>query len=169
MTGSRAVVLACLALAAGILGACGDGGSAAPQTAAAIRVEGPHGYLDRAALQRRLSNAFRAGLYRLAVMTQAGDAAADSGQVLPTGTVRAVRCGAAADRPAPPAAWRWGCDVRWRGVTGPAHRTAYQVELSSRSCFDAVATPAFAAIADATINAPAEHPLNAFGRALGSC
>jgi len=153
------------------LSACGGGGS--PDKSVQVRpsalVHGHAGYVDRAQLERHLSNAFRGGLYRLAVMTQPGEGAADAGQQLPTGKVSAVRCDPQTSSPSGGHGWPWRCDVDWRTVDDAARYTRYAVELTPDSCFDAEAQPHLKPILDSTTGAASEHPLNTFGRQLGKC
>ncbi|MDX6690003.1 MAG: hypothetical protein QOG15_1460 [Solirubrobacteraceae bacterium] len=161
------IALVALAIAAS---SCG-GGDTTKDTGALVsaQVAGGGGYLSRFTLQVRLGTAFRQGLYRLAVMSQPEDEAADNGQPLPTGKVGGVKCGPDGVQPAAPGARPWRCAVGWRTVSGAPRTTRYSVHLTSRSCYDAVAAPRFASVLDATIGAPAEHPLNTFGRSLGAC
>jgi hypothetical protein len=119
------------------------------------------GYLAANDLQRQLGNAFRTGLYRLAVMSQRTEDAMDLGQRLPTGLVRGVRCASTAARPGGDGVWRWGCDVRWKSVEGGAQRTRYDVRLTRGNCFAAGAAPHRRAHYDITIRTYSEDPLNA--------
>jgi len=144
MRASRTVGVV-LALAA--IAGCGSAEPIATRPSAAVR--GPAGYFDETRLEQRMNNAFRAGLYRLAVMSQTGEGAIDLGQQLPTGKVSAVGCAPDAPAPARRQDWLWKCDVRWQTVAGRARRTRYGVEV--------------------TTGAPSEHPLNTFGRPLGTC
>lgn len=162
----RAAALSLVVLAA-TLTACGDGTDDTRAPAAASPGTGAAGYLARSALQVRLGNAFRSGLYRLAVMSQAEDKAIDLGQPLPTGKLGSVDC-APAGGPVTTAR-AWGCTVAWKTVTGASRHTRYRVRLTDRACYDAAAAPQFPALLDATIGAMAEHPLNTFGRSLGTC
>lgn len=160
---SLAVVAACLAALAG----CGSTAPSAPAPSTLVR--GPAGYFTEGRLEQKLGNAFRSGLYRLAVMSQPGEGAIDLGQQLPTGKVAAVTCAPDAAAPARGRDWPWRCAVRWRTVAGRSRVTRYGVELTPRSCFSAEARPQYDAVLDATTGAPSEHPLNTFGRTLGSC
>ncbi|WP_320670387.1 hypothetical protein [Patulibacter defluvii] len=145
-----APALAAIALAA--LAGCGNDDRGTTTTAARVRAAvGPS--LDRFGLERALGNGVRAGLYRVAVMSQQSDDAKDLGQPLPTGVVDGVRCtlrGAGATR----------CLVRWRTVDRVRQRTAYRVRLRPGGCFVAAAEPARDTIYDATIRSYAEDPLN---------
>jgi hypothetical protein len=162
------VAAAAVAVAIAALAGCGSDGPSSPAAPSAL-VRGPAGYFTAGKLEQRLSNAFRAGLYRLAVMSQPGEGAIDLGQQLPTGKVSAVSCTPAGAAPAGGQDWPWHCDVRWRTVAGTPRLTRYGVQLTAKSCFDAAARPRYDAVLDATTGAPAEHPLNTFGRSLGSC
>jgi hypothetical protein len=138
-----------------------DGG-AQPGAAAAHYVSG----LD---LRRELSNAFDAGLYRLAVMSQPRDSATDLGQSLPTGLVRTVSCDRAG---APAGAERTEvahCAVAWQTVSGEPRRTRYLVRLLPSGCFAAGATPRLPQHRDNTIQTYSEHPLNALVSAKRQC
>lgn len=149
-----------------VVTACG-GSDDARAPAASAQARGAAAVLSRSALQVRLGNAFRAGLYGLAVMSQPEDKATDLGQPLPTGKLRSVDCAPAGDGAT--GARAWGCTVAWKTVTGSSRRTRYSVRLTDRSCYDAAAAPPLASVLDATIGAMAEHPLNTFGRSLGTC
>jgi len=166
----------CAALAALALGLClgaGCGGrslatSAAVSTTAAEA--SPAHFMDAADLRREVGNGVRQGLYRLAVMSQPPDDAADLGQDLPTGTVEAVRCGAAAARPHDAAApWRWSCRIGWRSVRGAAQTTRYDVRLLPNGCFAAGAVPRYPNHRDASIASYGEHPLNALASVRRGC
>jgi hypothetical protein len=119
--------------------------------------------------QGQLGNAFRKGLYRLAVMSQRSEDAMDLGQPLPTGLVRSVRCDSTTPRPSGGGAWTWGCRISWRSVEGRSQRTQYDVRLQRGECFAAGATPHRAARYDSTIRTYSEDPLNAFGSARRGC
>jgi hypothetical protein len=147
----------------------GDRGAAGTPIASSAVTGKGSGYLDRERLQTHLASGFRAGLYRLAVMSQPADGAVDLGQRLPTGEVSDVRCEADSARPGGSADWPWSCTVRWRAAGGGRHETRYAVHLSSHACFAASATPRHQPVPDATIGASSEHPLNTLGRDLGSC
>ncbi|EHN11849.1 hypothetical protein PAI11_12670 [Patulibacter medicamentivorans] len=145
-----APVIAAILVAA--LAGCGSDDGATTTTAARPRAAvGPS--LDRLGLERALSNGVRAGLYRVAVMSQHSDDAKDLGQPLPTGVVDGVRC-------APGGAGATRCVVRWRTVDRARRRTAYRVRLRPGGCFVAAADPARDTIYDATIRSYAEDPLN---------
>jgi hypothetical protein len=146
-----------------IAGCAGQGHAAAKD---APRPAG--GYVAGSDLERQLGNAFRKGLYRLAVMSQQTEDAMDLGQPLPTGLLRSVRCDSTAPRPKG-GAWTWSCSVSWRSVEGHSERTRYAVELQRGECFAAGATPHRAARYDATIRTYSEDPLNAFGSARRGC
>jgi hypothetical protein len=163
----RALATAAAVLAVGTIAGCGSDDPVAARPSAAVR--GPAGYFDAARLEQRMSNAFRAGLYRLAVMSQSGEGAIDLGQQLPTGKVSTVRCTPDGPAPAKRQDWPWRCDVRWQTVAGQARETRYGVQVTPHSCFDAAARPLYKAVLDATTGAPSEHPLNTFGRNLGKC
>jgi hypothetical protein len=154
--------VAALALAAG-LSACGGGGHASPDRAAAPR------YLAGPDLERQLGNGFRAGLERLAAMSQPADDAADLGQPLPTGLLDRVTCGRLAARPAAPRPWLWRCTVRWETAGGRPRRTAYDVRLLPTGCFAAGARPPLPPRRDATIKSFSEHPLNAIVSVRKGC
>ena len=144
---------------------CGGQGHAASQDPP--RPAG--GYLAGSDLERQLGNAFRKGLYRLAVMSQRNEDAMDLGQSLPTGLLRGVRCDSTTPRPTGGGAWTWGCTVSWRTVEGRGQRTRYDVRLRRGECFGAGATPHRAARYDATIRTYSEDPLNALGSARPGC
>jgi len=117
-------------------------------------------YVSGIDLRRQLSNAFDAGLYRLAVMSQPRDSATDLGQSLPTGLVRTVSCGRAG---APEASERTEvahCTVAWQTVSGKPRTTRYLVRLFPTGCFAAGATPQLPQHRDNTIETYSEHPLN---------
>jgi hypothetical protein len=145
-------------------GCGGQGHTASKDTPRAVG-----GYLAGSDLERQLGNAFRKGLYRLAVMSQRTEDAMDLGQALPTGLVRDVRCEAAAPRPSGGGPWAWSCGVSWHSVEGRAERTRYTVRLAPGECFGAGATPHRAPRYDATIRTYSEDPLNAFGSARPGC
>jgi len=145
---------------------CSGGGHAAT-TSSAPRPSG--GYLAATDLERQLGNAFRHGLYRLAVMSQKTDDAMDLGQRLPTGLLNGVRCSSAGAPPAAGGAWQWSCDVRWKSVEGSVQRTRYDVRLSPGKCFAAGAAPRRRPHYDATIRTYSEDPLNALVSAVRGC
>jgi hypothetical protein len=145
------VVLAAAALAAA---GCGGGGAERTHTPPP-----PARYLPRGDLSVQLGNGFRAGLYRLAVMSQQEDDAPDLGQALATGVLETVRCHAGGPRPAR-GDWQWSCGVRWRTVERHARRMRYAVTLTPRGCFSAIARPNLPSRYDATIHSYSEDPLN---------
>jgi hypothetical protein len=159
------------ALALG-LGGCGSGGGDTASGAApsgSDQSAGPARYAAGSDLRRQLANAFDAGLYRLAVMSQPRDSASDLGQPLPTGLVRTVSCGTAA---APEGAGRTKlahCTVAWETVAGAPRTTRYLVRLFPTGCFAAGATPRLPQHRDNTIATFSEHPLNALVSATRHC
>jgi hypothetical protein len=157
---------ALLLLAAPVLAGCG-GGSHAGQPSSVPRPSG--GYLAAGDLERQLGNAFRHGLYRLAVMSQKSEDAMDLGQRLPTGLVREVHCRSSAAQPASGGAWAWSCDVRWKSVEDRAQDTRYDVRLTRGACFAAGAAPRRQPRYDVTIRTYAEDPLNALASARRGC
>lgn len=167
----RPVLRMCVIGVAGVtaLAGCGGGGVEPAAVRASALVHGHPGYFDGQQLEQRLSNAFRSGLYRLAVMTQPGEEAADGGQQLPTGKISAVRCDPQARAPVARHDWPWRCEVRWQTVDGQARRTRYAIQLTPNSCYAAEAQPHYIPILDSTTGAASEHPLNTFGRGLGTC
>jgi hypothetical protein len=126
----------------------------AARRAAVLAPPAPGRYLTRAELATQLGNVFHKQLYRVAVMSQPGDDAADLGQSLPTGRLRALTCTEAGERR------RWSCDVSWETVDAARKTTAYRVRMNARGCFHASATPALAQRYDSTIRSYSEHPLN---------
>jgi hypothetical protein len=146
-----------LLLAAPALAGCGGGAHAV----SAANAEQAHGaYLAGVDLERQLGNAFRQGLYRMAVMTQRSDEAKDLGQPLPTGLLDRVRCASSAPRPSGGGPWAWTCDVGWKTVKGKHQSTRYSVRLWRGECFAAGATPQRRPRYDATIRTYSEDPLN---------
>jgi hypothetical protein len=141
---------------------CGGGDKPAPRPSA------PR-YLGADDLRRDLANGFRAGLYKLAVMSQPPDAAADLGQSLPTGLVDTVACRPGAARPAGATAWPWRCSVRWETAAGRPRSTRYTVRLLPTGCFAAGADPRMPAHRDTTIASFSEHPLNAITSVRRGC
>jgi hypothetical protein len=111
--------------------------------------------LNRGSLERQLGNAFEAGLYRLAVMSQPGDDATDLGQDLPTGVVTGVSCSGSPDDGSE------RCRVDWRAVGGARRSTRYAVRILGGGCFAAGARPQLPDRRDATIASFSENPLNA--------
>jgi hypothetical protein len=158
-------LLALLPLAAAGCGGGGSGDPASPPGAAAPR---RGHYLAGPDLERELGSGFRDGLYRLAVMSQRSDDAADLGQSLPTGLLDRVRCAPAAPQPSS-GVWRWRCRVRWKAVDGKRQRTHYDVRLQPGGCFSAGATPRRPEPYDATIHAYGEDPLNGIVSASRAC
>jgi hypothetical protein len=127
------------------------------------------GYLAATDLERQLGNAFRQGLYRLAVMSQKTEDAMDLGQRLPTGVVQTVHCASAAARPGAGGVWPWSCEVGWKSVEGRALRTRYDVRLTRDECFAAGAAPRRQPHYDATIRTYSEDPLNALVSVRRGC
>ena len=117
-----------------------------------------------------LGNAFSAGLYRLAVMSQPSDGATDLGQPLPTGLLGGVACAAAAggEREAGKTEITH-CSVRWRTQGGDPRRTSYRVRMYADGCFDASARPSLPPHIDPTIEGYSEHPLNVLVGAEKGC
>ena len=144
-------------------------GKAVRGLGAQARATDPVRYLSGADLERQLGTSFRRGLYRLAVMSQPSDDAADLGQDLPTGLVESVRCRASGAQPAAGAPWPWRCVVRWRTVEQRARRTRYDVRDLPAGCFAAGAAPRLAQRYDSTVRTYAEHPLNVLGSATRGC
>lgn len=120
-------------------------------------------------LRRQLANAFDAGLYRLAVMSQPRDSATDLGQSLPTGLVRTVSCGRAGTPEGPQRTEVAHCSVAWQTVSGAPRRTRYLVRLFPTGCFAAGATPRLPQHRDNTIETYSEHPLNALVSVARQC
>jgi hypothetical protein len=153
-------------------GGCGSGGGETASGAAPGGGDlsaGPVRYAAGSELRRQFSNAFDAGLYRLAVMSQPRDSATDLGQSLPTGLVRTVSCGTAG---APEGAERTKvahCTVAWETVAGAPRTTRYLVRLFPTGCFAAGATPRLPQRRDNTIETFSEHPLNALVSAARHC
>lgn len=162
----RTSLLVSVALAAALQAGCG--GAAAPTTATHTTAAPTPRFSSAPVLERRVGTTFRDALYRLAVMSQTGDAAADLGQPLPAGLLDAARC-----RPLTPAPrgthWQFGCSVRWETPGGHRERTAYAVSTTNRGCWEAHARPALPLIHDATTRAPAEHPLDHLVGAIKGC
>jgi len=164
----RTLSVTALLLAAPVVSGCGGGAHAVSDPPA--RVPRPKGgYLAASDLELQLGNAFRKGLYRLAVMTQRSDEAKDLGQPLPTGLLDRVRCTSTAPRPSGARAWTWSCAVRWKTVEGHRQSTRYAVRLSPGKCFAAGATPQRQPRYDATIRTYSEDPLNALGSVRRGC
>ncbi len=168
----RCALLAALALGLSLGAGCGGGDdplSGGAETSAATATA-PARYLPAGDLRRELGNGVRAGLYRLAVMSQPPDDSADLGQRLPAGTVERVRCGAAGALPiAAGQPWRWACHVAWRTVEGATRTTSYDVRLLPNGCFAAGAVPRYPEHRDTTIASYSEHPLNAIASARRGC
>lgn len=163
--------VALLAAAALALAAAGCGDDASARKTSDVRrtidANGPARFLGAADLQRQLGNRFRAGLYRLAVLTQTTEDAADLGQSLPTGVVDATTCrptgpGSATVRP-------WSCTVRWTTVDEQPRVTRYRVGVTRPGCFLATAHPHLRAVHDATIHAETEHPLGFLASTVKGC
>jgi hypothetical protein len=138
------------------LGGCGGHAHTTPAP--------PARFLSGAELDTQLGNGFRQALYRLAVMSQPGDDAADLGQQLPTGTVRLVSC-----RRNGPDSRKWTCAVRWGTVNGKRESTLYAVDMNARGCFFASATPQLPSHYDSTIRTYSEHPLNSLQSLRRGC
>ena len=154
-------------MAAAALGGCGRH-APAQQSAADEPPPAPGHFLSRAELDTQLGNGFRQGLYRLAVMSQPGDDAADLGQQLPTGTVRDVSCSTGQPRPSA-GSWKWGCAVGWETVNGRRESTRYAVTMTGRGCFFASARPRLPSHYDSTIRTYSEHPLNSLQSLRRGC
>jgi hypothetical protein len=148
-------------LAAAALGGCGRHGDV---TDGAGPTSAPGRVLSTGELDTQLGNGFRQGLYRLAVMSQPGDDAADLGQQLPTGTVRHVSC-----RRNGSGGGKWSCAVRWETVDGKRESTLYEVDMNARGCFYASATPRLPSHYDSTIRTYSEHPLNSLQSLRRGC
>jgi hypothetical protein len=116
-----------------------------------------------------LGNAFSAGLYRLAVMSQPSDGATDLGQPLPTGLLDRVTCAPAAAGNDAAGTEITHCSVRWRTQRGDPRRTNYRVRLYADGCFDASARPSLPPHIDPTIEGYSEHPLNVLVGAEKGC
>ena len=170
MTRIAALALLIPALALG-LGGCGSGGGDASTGAdgGATAAAGPAHYAAGLDLRRQLANAFDAGLYRLAVMSQPRDGATDLGQSLPTGLLRTVSC----DRPGTPEGTErteiTRCAVAWTTVDGAPRTTRYVVRLFPSGCLAAGATPSLPQHRDSTIKSFSEHPLNALVSVAKEC
>lgn len=136
----------------------GCAGASRDHAGAPVRPAARAGFLTGAALRTELGNRFRAGLYRLAVMSQPGDEGADLGQPLPSGSLRSTRC--VAEGPRRARSWPWSCRVVWQATSGARHVVAYRVTLRPGDCFFATARPALPQHYDSTIRSYAEHPLN---------
>jgi hypothetical protein len=162
----RKLTAIALLLAAPVLAGCGGEGHASSEK---LTQHPKGGYLSAADLERQLGNAFRKGLYRLAVMTQRSEDAKDLGQPLPTGLVDRVSCSSGAPQPSGARAWAWSCGVTWKSVEGHREQTKYAVRLSPGECFAAGATPARTKLYDATIRTYSEDPLNVLGSLRPGC
>jgi hypothetical protein len=163
VTVHRALTWALPTTAVLALAACG-GGTAARGPARDTASHGIARSLTGGELASQLANGFRGGLYRLAVMSQPGDDAADLGQQLPTGTLRAVSC-----RPAAASRSTWSCAVRWETVDGRPSATRYRVSVNRSGCFYGAAHPPLPEHYDATIRTYSEHPLNALQSLRRGC
>ncbi|HXF32335.1 MAG TPA: hypothetical protein VN522_12515 [Solirubrobacterales bacterium] len=126
-------------------------------------------YISPLRLRVDLGNAFSAGLYRLAVMSQPADGATDLGQSLPTGLLDGVSC-------SPPRAGSGGsnteithCSVRWRTQGGDPRQTKYRIRMYGDGCFDAAARPSLPPHIDPTVEGYSEHPLNVLVGAENGC
>jgi hypothetical protein len=154
------------AIVAGIallaLAGCGGGGHKRPPQPPAGAADAARGYLAPAELRRDVGNAFRAGLDRLALMSQPPDDASILATDLPKGLLDRVVCAAAGPRPSTAQPWPWRCRVRWETAGGRAQATRYTVQLLPTRCFAATADPALPPRQDATIQTYSEHPLNTF-------
>jgi hypothetical protein len=148
-------------MAVAALGGCGRHGAVTDGVGPA---PAGGGFLSTAELDTQLGNGFRQGLYRLAVMSQPGDDAADLGQQLPTGTVRDVSC-----RRSGSGSRKWACAVRWETVAGKRESTRYAVDMNAHGCFYASATPALPSHYDSTIRSYSEHPLNSLQSLRRGC
>jgi hypothetical protein len=127
-------------------------------------------YISPLRLRVDLGNAFSAGLYRLAVMSQPADGATDLGQALPTGLLDGVACSS------PPSTGNGAakteithCSVRWRTQSGEPRHTNYRIRMYGNGCFDASARPSLPAHIDPTIEGYSEHPLNVLVGAEKGC
>lgn len=158
------------ALALG-LGGCGSGGTDSASGAAASDVgnAGPAHYASGLELRRQLANAFDAGLYRLAVMSQPPDSATDLGQALPTGLVHGVSCSRPGRASGAEELELTHCAVGWETVGGEPRSTRYLVRLFPTGCFAAGAIPRLPQHRDPTIESFAEHPLNALVSVARQC
>jgi hypothetical protein len=167
VTGASRISAGSVIAAVGVAAITGCGGGDSAEKLAGVRAaanaapRAPGRFLTRAELATQLGNGFRRQLYRLAVMSQPGDDAADLDQALPTGTLRDVVCGADGAQPAGAGGWPWSCAVRWETVDGRRRTTRYSVSLTARGCFFAAAHPRLPEQYDATIRTYSEHPLNA--------
>lgn len=117
-----------------------------------------------------LGNAFSAGLYRLAVMSQPADGATDLGQSLPTGLLDGVSCSPRPRGKSDAAKTEiTHCSVRWRTQGGDPRQTDYRIRMYADGCFDASAQPSLPAHIDPTIEGYSEHPLNVLVGAEKGC
>jgi hypothetical protein len=164
-TSLRRLAATALLLAAPVVSGCGGGDHAALEKGK--RPAG--GYLGASDLERQLGNAFRKGMYRLAVMQQRGEDAMDLGQPLPTGLVDRVSCAAQGPRPGGGRPWAWSCAIRWQTVQHHAQQTRYTVRLDPGECFAAGASPPRRPQYDVTIRTYSEDPLNALGSVRAGC
>ena len=163
----RRLIAVAILLAAPVLAGCGGGDHASSDSQKVARPSG--GYLSAPDLERQLGNAFRKGLYRLAVMSQKSEDAKDLGQPLPTGLIDAVSCTSSGPQPTGGRVWMWNCAVQWKSVEGRRQQTRYGVRLTPGQCFAAGASPARAKLYDSTIRTYSEDPLNALGSVRGGC
>ncbi len=125
--------------------------------------------MSAAQLRTQVAAAFRQGLYRMAVMDQPADDAADLGQELPTGRVRQVECRPDRAVPARPGRTVSSCLVRWEHVDGRADRTRLGVSRDRRGCWNAAPQPPLPNRYDATERTYAEHPLNVLSAVRPGC
>jgi hypothetical protein len=163
----RRLVAVSILLAALALASCGGGDHSSSDSQKQAKPGG--GYLAAGDLERQLGNAFRKGLYRLAVMSQKSEDAKDLGQPLPTGLVDGVKCTSSGAQPSGRGVWMWSCAVKWKSVEHRVEQTKYVVRLTPGLCFAAGATPARAKHYDSTIRTYSEDPLNALGSVRPGC
>jgi hypothetical protein len=158
--------LPAFALVALLLAGCGDGGDSAGNS---VKTQ-PVNYLSGGAsdLERQLGNTFRKGLYRLAVMGQPTDDAADLGQQLPTGVLDGMSCATSMTKPSGDP-WKWSCTARWQTPEGRAEKTRYAAEVTGGGCIYAQSDPPLPQVNDVTIKAPAEHPLSSLVVPIKGC
>ena len=141
---------------------------------ACLRVDEPAprpsgGYLAAADLERQLGNAFRKGLYRLAVMSQRTEDAMDLGQRLPTGLLRDVSCDSAGPRPGGGGAV--GVDVQGLVAQRRGPRAAHDVRRApaARSVLRGGRDAAPRRRYDSTIRTYSADPLDALGSVRRGC
>ena len=129
------------------------------------------GYLAAPDLERQLGNAFRKGLYRLAVMSQRTEDAMDLGQRLPTGLLRDVSCDVGRGRGRAAAARGRG-RARSPGAASRGARSARRTRCSLRARRSASRrAPRRTASAryDSTIRTYSADPLDALGSVRRGC